>query len=452
MNPTIPRPLRLLPSCAFAALLSVSLSGVRAASFTWDASGANPAAPTSGAGTWSTTNANWSNTAADVVWTNGSGATSNDAVITGSSAITLGSAVTVRNITNTGTTTITGGTLTLDSGSSTGTGSGNAGPILIGGTGLTISSVITGTRGLAVNGGTVTLSGANTYTGNTLISNGTLKLGATNTLATSTSLITFGSGRTFDLNGFSQTVSSLQGSNGIVKNSGGGTSTLTLNGSSNASTGQSIINAINLVKQGTYTQTLTGSQAPLSYTGTTTISGGVLRLSTASSGLTGTSAVTIDGGSLVSVAAGNLALGLGHFSMSSGSITPGETGVASSFTLAANKNFTTTGGTLNFDIGSSFDQILGSGTGTFSLTDTTLALTGDVSVAGSYALFSGFASGSVDNLTITGLDPSLTGVLGSDGILTISLSSVPEPSTYAVLAGAAIFGVAASRRRRTATA
>jgi autotransporter-associated beta strand protein len=447
MNTRIPPISRssLAATSVLAVLYLFAVSAASASSFTWDPN-ATPLSPTGGTGTWSTANANWSDGGSDVPWTNGSGATSNDAVVSASSAITVGSTVTVRNITNTGTTTISGGTLTLDSGTATNTGSGNAGPILVGGTNLTISSVIAGTKGLAVNGGTVTLSGANTYTGNTLISNGTLKLGADNTLTATTSLVTFGSGRTLDMNGFSQTVSSLQGSNGIIKNSGGTTSTLTVNGSSSTTTGQSIQNAVNLVKQGTSTLGLSGSQAALSYTGTTTISGGALRLTTASSGLTGTSSVTIDGGSLISVAAGNLALGIGHFSMSAGSVTPGELGTASSFTLAANKNFTTTGGTLNFDIGASLDQIFGSGTGTFSLSNTTLALTGDISVVGSYTLFSGFSSGSVGNLTITGLDPGFTGSLANTGILTVS--AVPEPSTCTALAGAVILGFAALRRRK----
>src|SRR5438105_467776 len=42
---------------------------------TWDASGANPLAPTDGGGNWNTTtNANWSNGAADSTWISGSAA------------------------------------------------------------------------------------------------------------------------------------------------------------------------------------------------------------------------------------------------------------------------------------------------------------------------------------------------------------------------------------------
>ncbi len=440
-------PSRLLPPGVLTLLLAAS---AQAASFTWDPN-ATPSAPTGGTGTWSTANANWSNGTSDVVWTNGADGTTNDAVISGSSALTLGSAISVRNITNTGTTTISGGTLTLDSGASTNTGSGNAGPILIGGTNLTISSIIAGDRGLAVGGGVVTLSGANTYTGNTLVSLGTLKIGANNALTTTTSLITFGAGRTFDLNGFNQQVSSIQGSNGFIRNAGASTSTFTINGTASTTSGQAIQNAINLVKQGTSTLSLSGSAGALSYTGTTTLSGGSLKLTTASSGLTGTSEILLDGGSLASVVAGNLALGLGHVTMSSGSITPGEAGVASSFTLAANKNFTTTGGTLNFDVGTGFDQILGSGTGTFGLTNTTLSLTLGTGFAytSTFDLFDGFTSGSVSGLTITGYDTTnWLASLSSAGVLSFTASTIPEPATGTLLVGFAFLGFATFGRRR----
>ncbi|CAM2953689.1 autotransporter-associated beta strand repeat-containing protein [Rariglobus hedericola] len=429
----------------FFALIAATSPFIQAASFTWDPTGA-PETPVGGSGDWSTSIANWSNGTADVSWANATGVNTHNAIISASSALSLTTAIRVRNITSAGTTTISGGTLTLDSDANTGTGGGNTGPIIGGAGTLTISSVIAGSRGLGVSTtGTVVISGANTYTGNTLVSNGTLKLGASNTLTTSTSLYIFGSGRTVDLGGFNQTVALIGGSNGYIKNTGGSASTLTINGSGNSTTGIAIQNSINLIKQGTGTLGLSGGQGAINYTGTTTLSDGTLKLTTASSGLTGTSAITIDGGSLASVAAGNLSLGTGHFLMSAGSITPGESGVASSFTLAANRNFTTNGGTLNFDIGTSFDQILGSGTGTFSLTNTTLALSGDVSVAGSYTLFSGFSSGAVSNLTITGLAGGFTGSLANTGILTIS--AIPEPSTYAAFAGAAMLGLATLRRR-----
>ncbi|MET0261457.1 MAG: PEP-CTERM sorting domain-containing protein, partial [Rariglobus sp.] len=75
------------------------------------------------------------------------------------------------------------------------------------------------------------------------------------------------------------------------------------------------------------------------------------------------------------------------------------------------------------------------------------ALSGQTSVAGTYQLFTGFGgTNAVSNLTITGLDSGFTGSLGTDGLLTVS--AIPEPSTYAALAGVIMLGSAALRRRR----
>ena len=52
--------------------ITITLSGISlGTSYTWDASGANPAAPTDGAGNWSITNANWSSGASDNDWSPG---------------------------------------------------------------------------------------------------------------------------------------------------------------------------------------------------------------------------------------------------------------------------------------------------------------------------------------------------------------------------------------------
>lgn len=418
-----------------------------AASFTWTGSANN---------TWDLTSTNWKDGVTDpTVWVNASGASTNDAAFASATTVTVGSTtISVRNISSAGNTTISGGTIRLDSSAATNNGSGNLGPVLSTSSGvLTVSSVVTGTRGLGVSGGTVVLSGINTYTGNTLVSNGTLKLGISNALPTATSLITFGSGRTFDLGGFDQTVASIQGSNGFILNSGTTTSTLTINGSANTSSGQAIRNATNLVRAGTGTTTLTGSQGALNYTGSTTISSGSLLLSTSASGLTATSAVSVEGGSLISGnAAGNLALGVGNVTMSAGTINPGGVGASAAFSLAANRNFTTTGGTINIDLNTSgaLDQFFGSGTGVFSLTNTTIALNlvswTPADYSETYAILSGFSGGSISNLTITGYDSAnYTASLSNTGVL--SFTAVPEPTAAAFLGATALSLVLARRRR-----
>lgn len=90
----------------------------------------------------------------------------------------------------------------------------NAFALTVNGTGnTTISGVVSGTGSIQKAGaGTLILSGANTYSGTTTINAGTLKIGANNSLP-STAVTVSGSGAgvvaTLDLNGFSDTISSL---------------------------------------------------------------------------------------------------------------------------------------------------------------------------------------------------------------------------------------------------
>jgi fibronectin-binding autotransporter adhesin len=463
----------LFRGLAAAFLLGITLP-VTASATTYQWTGADPSTPT----VWDTSSLNWDNAdeagTTNTAWVNVTSTASpvvnsNDAVIAGTT-ITNVSNVRVRNITNnTANSSISGGTLTLDSSSTTGTNASNLGPVIatFNGTTLTINSVLTGTKGAGFNisntnyGGTVILNTPATYTGNTLISLGTLEMGAANVLPSTTDLVTFGSGRTLELKGFSQTVRSIQGTNGIIKNTAGNpTATFTIDGSNSLSGGQQITGAINLVKKGTGTQTLTANNGALNYTGTTTISGGVLRLNSTTAttaSLVNTSQITLDGGTLASTTsqASNLNLG-GNVTMSAGGIQPGEAGTIASFTLAANKSLVTTGGTFTLDIDttSSLDQILGSGTGTFSLTNTTLAINlltwSDLDYASTYTLFSGFGGGgSVSNLTVTltgaASATNYTASLNNAGVL--SFTPVPEPSA-ALLLALGTLALAGTRRRR----
>ena len=130
-------------------------------------------------------------------------------------------------------------------------------------------------------GGKVILSGTNsTYSGLTSIIRGTLQLGATDALPTNTILeVRYSSSSSdaivFDMNGFSQTVAvfkdSQAGYNVMTTNTQAGLSTLTINQDVNSTYRYTIGGNIALVKNGTGTLTLTGTN---SYTGGTTINAG----------------------------------------------------------------------------------------------------------------------------------------------------------------------------------
>jgi autotransporter-associated beta strand protein len=137
-------------------------------SMVWDASGSNPTAPTDGAGSWSTTNANWSTKgSSDNVWLSGYnaifGSGGAGATVTVTSAPTV-----VGNITLNTNYVIVGNPLTLT----------NTPAITVaGGTSATISSLLNGTSFHKEGTGTLVLNqtSANSYVGDTVINAGTLQ-------------------------------------------------------------------------------------------------------------------------------------------------------------------------------------------------------------------------------------------------------------------------------------
>ena len=129
--------------------------------------------------------------------------------------------------------------------------------------------------------GLMQLTAANTYTGGTTITAGTLQLGSGSaTLGTNTGSLTVTAGL-LDLNGYSVGVGALSGAGTIDNVAGGGTSVLTVGngnatGATFAGTIQNSSGVVSLVKTGTGTLTLTGSNT---YSGGTTITGsGILAI------------------------------------------------------------------------------------------------------------------------------------------------------------------------------
>ena len=181
------------------------------------------------------------------------------------------------------------GTVQLGDGGTTGSLSANGGIFLLSNSAVlavdhsdavTISNPIVGLGGVKQMGtGSLTLSGANSFSGGVNITDGTVVMG--NAGALGSGPVTFsGPNATMDLNGFNLTLTSLAGGNGNLINnaSNSATSTLTLN-VSGAETFSGVIAdgsspiALTLVSG---TQTLAGANT---YSGPTTIDGGILKIS-----------------------------------------------------------------------------------------------------------------------------------------------------------------------------
>lgn len=383
-----------LASLSLVLLSSLATPGVHAASLAWDPSGSfggTVGAPTGSGGTgiWNTTSSFWSNSTGDVAWNNANG---DNAIFAGTGAtVTLGEAITVNNlnINSTGYTIAGGGfTLTIN-GTITNTQTG------------TISAKITGVDLTKAGSGTLVINNAsaNTYTGTTYIQAGTLQARATGALA-STTTVNISGGATLDVRA-SQTVSGLTGSGNVSQSQITGTNTLTVSSASLDSSFSGILrdgdatHILAFAKAGASTLTLTGANT---LTGATTVSAGTL-----ATGATGTF-----GAGNVSVAAGaTLAFG------NNASI-----GDLKTLTFAS-----TSAIALNFTGSETIGSVFNSVTSTF------------------------LADGTYD---AAGLNSFFGGISAFSGTGSLTVSAIPEPATFAVLAGLAVLGLSAVRRRRHA--
>jgi autotransporter-associated beta strand protein len=202
-----------------------------------------------------------------------------------------------------------------------------------------------------------------------------------------------------------------------------------------------IVNGIlpaTLTKVGSGALTLSGAST---FSGGTTINAGSLIAAGASA--LGAGSLSISGGVFQSAVAD--VSGVGNVTLSSGSLTI-NTGGVGTLTLAAGATFTMSGGTWNLDA-TSLDSIVGSGAGSFAITGGAIDLGNSViDYNQSYAVLSGFASGSVSGLAITNYDNgNYTASLDSNGVL--SFAPVPEPS-ICLLLGIGLAGVLILGRAR----
>ncbi len=315
------------------------------------------------------------------------------------------------NNTATGTVHITDGTLQIGNGETTGSING---PVINNGTlifnrsnSFTFNQIISGSGDLIKEGdGTLNLSGLNTYEGSTTINYGTLQLGAANVIPDGSSkgdVFLYGA---FDLNSYSETINGLSGS-GIVDNSTAGSPVLTIGANNANSTFNGLIKnsagTLGLTKTGSGEIILTGNNT---YNGPTTVSGGDLRINGSTSS---SSEFTVQSGAKISgigTIGGQVTIANG------GEINPGNNSVGA---LSTGSLILNNSSVLNFDLGTSSDQIIVNGN---------LTLDGILNITNA----SGFDIGDYTLITYTG---SLTNNVLSIG--TIPLNSY----SYSIEAGSA---------------
>ncbi|HRZ86294.1 MAG TPA: autotransporter-associated beta strand repeat-containing protein [bacterium] len=202
--------------------------------------------------------------------------------------------------------------------------------------------------------GTMTITGSNGYTGATTVNGGTLQAGAANVLSDSTG-VNVADGAVYDMNSFNDTISYIQGLGTINL----GTATLTT-GSGNSTFNGNVTGAGSLNKYSSGTLRLDGFN---SYTGGTTINGGVLSITTTSilGNITDNANLTIDQtvyGELASIISGTGSLtkaGIGMVKLTGSNSYTGGTSISGG-TLAGTPstikgNVSTSSGTaLMFDM------------------------------------------------------------------------------------------------------
>ena len=361
-------------------------------------------------------------------------------VVSGTGGLTkngLGTVTLSGTNTFTGGVTINAGTLSVSNASGLGSGTGaltinptgilqatgtfsSARTITLGGTGgassggtfdvtaannETRTGVISGTGSLIKSGtGILTLSAVNTYTGDTFINGGTLSIGNSQalgalppSLGSSLYAVHMASGTTL------QTTFSTTGDNRQLQLSGG-TATLDVATATTQQRNGLVYGSGGLVKTGAGTEILTNANT---YTGGTTINGGVLQVNNSSGSATGTGAVTVNSGTTLSGLP--TATGFSGAGTISGAVTVNTGGILlsrSGVTLTLGGLTLNAGAASNFQIGAPTAAAIINITGTnaFSLaglSTLTVANAGGLA-AGTYHLFdyTGTALASIANLQL----------------------------------------------------
>ncbi|MGC7404479.1 autotransporter-associated beta strand repeat-containing protein [Pandoraea pneumonica] len=279
-------------------------------------------------------------------------------------------------------------------------------------TGHIFSGVMAGTGGIVKQGaGTATLTGVQQYTGSTTINDGALAIGAGGSLAAGAQILLNGSDATFDLsNAGNQTVGSLSGTGGVVALAN---NTLTFGDATDQSLASAIQGNGNVLKQGTGTQTLTGTNL---LTGTLTVADGTVVLG-AGGTLQNTTDVALDTGTTFDLSAAT-------------SPTIGALNGAAGSTLRIGGRTITLGSSHNGTFGGAISGAGGlvkEGSGTQTLSGG-MVLAGTVQIdAGTLALRGG-----------SQLDSAAVGLNGSTSVLDVSTGPTQVVTTLTGVAGSAI--------------
>jgi autotransporter-associated beta strand protein len=321
-------------------------------------------------------------------------------------------------------------TLTVNMGNATlALGHDNALGAVNGSGAATNTAVLLQAGTLAASGGARTIANAITLTG------GNGKIGGANNITFSGNVTNSGGSRTLTVTNTAATT--LSGSVFLSESAITGR-TLTIAGAGNTSISGAISNFNGSGVAGGLTKTdggtLTLSSAVNSYTGTTTISGGVLALGADNA---------LSSGSALSLGAGTL--DLETFSAAAPSLALTSASAKLGFDLAGRP----------IDNGTAFLALSGAFTEASDLSGYTVDFGGStVSSVGAYKLLSfGSITGtllvsdfSIANLNLSGVTASLS--LSGGDLSLVTVSAVPEPASFAALAGLAGMGFAATRRRR----
>lgn len=369
---------------------------------------------------------------------------------TGSTTVSSGGLTLVggSNIADTSAVTLaSAATLTLSGGNETIGSLAGAGNVVLGyrlttggnNTDTTFSGVIssTNTSGITKTGsGIFTLSGTNTYTGATTVSAGTLMVSSGSAIADA-SAVTVASGATFELDAsVSETVGSIAGAGSIVANGG----TLTVGGDNSSTTFSGVMSeradALNLVKLGSGTLTLSGSNT---YAGTTTVSGGTLSIAGDSN--LGSGTLTLNSGTLS--VTGNGANIDNAITLSNSGVLNVDTGIAATFSGLISG----TGGLLKTGAGTATLSANNTYTGATSLNAGTLSVTGALVATSGVTVNSGatlggsgsvFATSSSNTLTVNNggfLAPGVSGINSGAGALTVNGNLILNGTLKADIAG-----------------